>query len=216
MDWLDPSFHFYFFFIWTSGARYAGVPTRDFLKDFLPMMRAKPKSPSLTLWMYFYNILHVLFIFWNKCYCSIFVNFLNRLFRKDKITSLNTLHLINYWTWVLSLTSNRGFAQLKIFVVWSHVTVKQCTETINVFFLKLLYIIPCVNMIQIQVFIELTCGNSASEERRTFSGLRSQWTMFIVWRCFKATRICVTRNLVVLSDNLDCSLERIISSISPK
>ena len=36
---------------------------------------------------------------------------------------------------------------------------------------------------------EVTCGKSESDESRTFSGLRSQWTMFLLWRCFKATRI---------------------------
>ena len=61
----------------------------------------------------------------------------------------------------------------------------------------------------------LTWGKSESDDRRTFSGLRSQWTMFLLWRCLRATRICVTRNLVILSDNLPCSLDRIISSMSP-
>ena len=32
----------------TSGARYAGVPTIDFRKDFFPMILAYPKSQSFT------------------------------------------------------------------------------------------------------------------------------------------------------------------------
>ena len=63
--------------------------------------------------------------------------------------------------------------------------------------------------------INLTWGKSESDERRTFSGLRSQWTMFMLWRCFSATRICVTKNFVILSDRRPCSLDRIISNMSP-
>lgn len=62
----------------------------------------------------------------------------------------------------------------------------------------------------------LTCGKSESEDKRTFSGFRSQWTIFFVWRCFRATRIWYTRNLVMRSESRPCSLERIISSMSPK
>lgn len=39
--------------------------------------------------------------------------------------------------------------------------------------------------------------------------------MFLLWRCFKATRIWVTRNLVILSERRPCSEDRIISSMSP-
>ena len=35
----------------------------------------------------------------------------------------------------------------------------------------------------------VTCGKSESEESRTFSGFRSQWTMFLLCKCFRATRI---------------------------
>ena len=35
----------------------------------------------------------------------------------------------------------------------------------------------------------LTWGKSESEERRTFSGFKSQWTMFLLCKCFNATRI---------------------------
>ena len=35
----------------------------------------------------------------------------------------------------------------------------------------------------------LTCGKSESDDSRTFSGLRSQWTMFLACRCLRATRI---------------------------
>lgn len=36
----------------------------------------------------------------------------------------------------------------------------------------------------------LTWGNGSAEASRTFSGFRSQWTMFLKWRCLRATRIC--------------------------
>ena len=39
--------------------------------------------------------------------------------------------------------------------------------------------------------------------------------MFLECRCFKATNIWVTRNLVIRSDNRPISLDRIISNISP-
>ena len=42
----------------------------------------------------------------------------------------------------------------------------------------------------------LTCGNSAFEESRTFSGLRSQWTIFLLCKCLRATRICVGEDTI--------------------
>ena len=35
----------------------------------------------------------------------------------------------------------------------------------------------------------MTWGKSESDERRTFSGFKSQWTMFLLCKCFNATRI---------------------------
>lgn len=37
-----------------------------------------------------------------------------------------------------------------------------------------------------------TWGKGVSDDRRTFSGLRSQWTMWREWRCFNAIRIYKT------------------------
>lgn len=34
-----------------------------------------------------------------------------------------------------------------------------------------------------------TCGKGSAEASRTFSGFRSQWTMFLKWRCLRAARI---------------------------
>ena len=39
----------------TSGAKYAGVPTIDFRKDFFPIILAYPKSHSFTLSFYFWD-----------------------------------------------------------------------------------------------------------------------------------------------------------------
>ena len=44
----------------------------------------------------------------------------------------------------------------------------------------------------------LTWGKSESEERRTFSGFKSQWTMFLLCKCFNATRI-YNINMLTLS-----------------
>jgi len=40
-----------------------------------------------------------------------------------------------------------------------------------------------------QAWTELTCGKGVSDERSTFSGLRSQWTMCREWRYLSANRI---------------------------
>lgn len=60
-----------------------------------------------------------------------------------------------------------------------------------------------------------TWGYSASELSSTFSGLRSQCTMFLLCKCFKATKICVMRNLVTRSVKRPLSCDKIISSMSP-
>ena len=60
-----------------------------------------------------------------------------------------------------------------------------------------------------------TWGKSQSDDSKTFSGFRSQWTMFFECRCLRATRIWVTRNRVIRSDSRPISLDRIISNISP-
>lgn len=41
----------------------------------------------------------------------------------------------------------------------------------------------------------LTCGKESADASKTFSGLRSQCTMFLKWRWRSATRICPKRNL---------------------
>lgn len=40
-----------------------------------------------------------------------------------------------------------------------------------------------------KVAFELAWGNGSADASNTFSGLRSQWTMFLKWRCRKATSI---------------------------
>lgn len=44
---------------------------------------------------------------------------------------------------------------------------------------------------QVSVVVHVrTCGKGSAEASRTFSGFRSQWTMFLKCRCLRATRIC--------------------------
>lgn len=40
----------------------------------------------------------------------------------------------------------------------------------------------------------LAWGKGSAEASNTFSGLRSQWTIFLKWRCLKATSICKEEN----------------------
>jgi hypothetical protein len=47
----------------------------------------------------------------------------------------------------------------------------------------------------------LTWGNGVSEDKRTFSGLRSQCTIWREWRCFKAIRICRQWNIIQINVN---------------
>ena len=69
--------------------------------------------------------------------------------------------------------------------------------------------------IWVEILSAFTWGKSESDERRTFSGLRSQWTIFFECKCLRATRICVTKNRVILSDKRPRSLDKIISNMSP-
>lgn len=64
-------------------------------------------------------------------------------------------------------------------------------------------------MQRVKCYIKITCGNAVSDDSSTFSGLRSQCTICLECKCFKATNIWKKKHKRAMLRALNCTPEMI-------